>query len=66
MREEATETEETEIVTLPVGVNPNFSKRIMARASFVIVRVLISAVESETRRTRTRRRRMRCGGSVIF
>ncbi|KAJ6300183.1 hypothetical protein OIU76_021057 [Salix suchowensis] len=65
LREEATETECTEIVTCPVGVKPNFSKTIMARESLVIDRVLISAVVRERRARRTTGRR-RCGGLVIL
>ena len=68
MTEEATETECTEMFTCPVGVKPNFSKRIMARASLVIDRVLISAVERERRERRERRTRgrRRCGGLFIL
>jgi len=50
--EEDTETEETEIVTWPVWVNPNFSKRIMGRVSEVMARVLISVELWERRRKR--------------
>lgn len=47
-----TETSDTETVTLPVWVNPNFSKRIMGRSSLAMVRVLISAVVGQRRRER--------------
>jgi len=50
--EEDTETEDTEIVTWPVWVNPNFSKRIMGRVSEVMARVLISVELWERRRKR--------------
>jgi hypothetical protein len=50
-----TETEETEIATWPVWVNPNFSKRIMGRVSEVMDRVLISAELGERRRRRNRK-----------
>jgi hypothetical protein len=58
-----TETEETEIATWPVWVNPNFSKRIMGRVSEVMDRVLISAELGERRRRRRRRNRK---GSVVI
>jgi hypothetical protein len=58
--EEDTETEDTEIVTWPVWVNPNFSKRIMGRVSEVMARVLISVELWE------RRRRKRKGSFVIL
>lgn len=44
------------MVTWPLRVNPNFSKRIIGRESAVIVRDLISAVERERRERRERRR----------
>lgn len=53
-RVEVTETPETAMVTWPVCVNPNFSKRIMGRESEVIFKVLISAVV-RWRRVRKRR-----------
>lgn len=40
------------MVTWPLRVNPNFSKRIIGRESAVIVRDLISAVERERRERR--------------
>lgn len=58
-REEVTETAETVILTVPVWVKPNFSKRIMGRASLVIFRVLTSAREGEGRRAAAMRRRRR-------
>jgi hypothetical protein len=45
-----TETEETEMVTWPLGVKPNFSKKIMGRVSDFMVRDLISAVVGKRRR----------------
>lgn len=59
MTEEVTETEETEMVTRPVCVKPNFSKRIMGRASLVIFKVLISAVVRVDRARMRRRERGR-------
>ena len=55
LREEETETEETEMATWPVWVKPNFSKRIMGRESEVMVRVLISAVVEERMESRKKR-----------
>lgn len=52
-----TETDETAIVTWPLCVKPNFSKRIIGRVSEFIVRDLISAVEGEGRRERKKKRR---------
>lgn len=51
-----TETAETVIETVPVWVNPNFSKRIMGRASLVIFRVLTSARDGDGRSTAAMRR----------
>lgn len=51
-------------MTWPVGVKPNFSKRIMARLSLEIVRVLISAVARVNRERKRNRRRK--GGFVIL
>jgi hypothetical protein len=45
-----TETEETEMVTWPLGVKQNFSKKIMGRVSDFMVRDLISAVVGKRRR----------------
>lgn len=50
-----TETDETDTDTKPVCVNPNFSNRIMGRASDMIFSFLISAVVGEGRRAVRRR-----------
>lgn len=52
-----TETEETEIVTWPVEVNPNDENSISSRVSSVIVNVLISAV-AKGRRWKNNRKRV--------
>jgi hypothetical protein len=59
-RRESEDDTETEIVTWPVWVNSNFSKRIMGRVSEEMARVLISAELWE------RRRRKRKGRFVIL
>lgn len=65
---EVTDTEETETLTWPDRVNPNFSKRIIGLSSSEIVRDFISAdarvmkVEAVTRR---RRRETKRGDLVI-
>lgn len=61
---ETTETEEIETVTWPVCVNPNFSKRIIGRASSEMTRDLISAIEGGT--TTARKRRMKTTERGIF
>lgn len=48
----ATDTDDTAIATWPVLVSPNCSKTIRGLVSAVIVMVLISAVEWNTRRRR--------------
>lgn len=65
-REEMTETDETEMATWPVWVKPNFSKRIMERASLVIVRDLISAEVGWRRRRRVAVRTAMKGRFGIF
>ncbi|MCI36236.1 hypothetical protein A2U01_0057458 [Trifolium medium] len=54
----ATETEETEMVTWPSRVKPNFSKKIKERVSELMVRSLISAVVVVGERKRRRRTQM--------
>ena len=59
---DVTETPATEIETKPEWVNPNFSKRIMGRASLLIFRVLTSPTVGDGRSTaaiRTTSRGMR-------
>ncbi|KAI3823412.1 hypothetical protein L1987_04847 [Smallanthus sonchifolius] len=56
------EVTETETVTLPVCVNPNFSKRIIARSSDRILRDLISAVEGAV----NRKKRMRMLMTILL
>lgn len=53
---DTTETEEIETVTWPVCVNPNFSKRIIGRASSEMTSDLISAIDTARKAAEKRRK----------
>lgn len=65
-REEITDTEETDMVTWPVWVKPNRSKRIMDRESELILRDLISAAMGRSMVKKRRIGRRKCSNLVIF